>query len=507
MKYLQETINQSNNKLKSRILKLIYFLNIVALFVTISLNFLGMPVLKYHYLVHVSLTLFAILLFDFIEVLPLILVLYFLEGQGRIIWEYASWARIIFDALVLLATLKIFVTKRRIIDSKRVPFPLVFLVAAHFTWYMVEFSNLNSLSYFAVLAATKVYIFPILFFFGLTQIDFHVDKKVFQRTLNLLVIIFLLELSLTFYQFQMKEQLIMQISPYYFKIMRYGVFVGKFYRPFSTTQGPGTISIFIFLTIGLLYLKNSSKINTVLWTLLVFGSGYIIILCQIRSAFIKFVLIILALHLGELLFFRFKAKSFAALVIVLSFLVIGTPFLYENNSRTKDEGINYARDRLLSLENLDQVKSSRLDMTSFIRVVSDKLSDYPLGYGPGLTGPSASMSKNEMVGNKFINDDLTWTYDNLIVSLVIDFGIGAIFYLLIILYIPIYFFRFLSSYYIDKRYEPYRILLVCFCATLVIIIGNWGAIGLTYNPESFAFWFFAALGFSTITKYKSEPSL
>jgi hypothetical protein len=501
MNYLQET-TADPGKIRTRLLSIFYGLNFVALIITFALNFLGLPALKYFYLVHVAITIFAIVLFNFSEIFPIILTLYFLEGQGRIVWEYASWSRIIFDALVFCSILKIFITNKKIIDSRIVPRPLILLILAHFFWYLVEFSNLHSLSYFAVFAASKVYIYPILFFLGLTQLDFDVEKENFQKCLTLLTVILIFELLLNYYQFDLKESFIVQISPYYNKVMRDGIFAGRFYRPFGTTQGAGTISIFLFLTIGLLFFKTSTKLNYLLRTGIILASGFVIILCQIRSAFIKFVLIVIAIHLGELLFFRFKAKGFVGITFLAIFIFIGTPFLKETKTNAKDEGITYATDRVLSLGDVNKLKDSRLDLQSFLRVAAEKLSVYPLGFGPGLTGPAASMSRDEMVGNRFINDDLTWTYDNLIISLVIDFGIGGIFYILVIVYIPAYFIRFLIKYYKSKSYSSYKVLMVCFCVTFVIILGNWGAIGLTYNPESFAFWFFAALGFATIAKHK-----
>ena len=143
-----------------------------------------------------------------------------------------------------------------------------------------------------------------------------------------------------------------------------------------------------------------------------------------------------------------------------------------------------------------------MSINEFIKIITQKLNDNPFGIGPGLTGPVASVSEDELAGNRFIKKNMTWAFDNLIVSLVIDFGIGAIFYILLLIYIPVYFVRFLFIYYQNKLYESYKILLICFCCITVIIFGNWGAVAITYNPESFIFWFFSAMGFSTISKQK-----
>lgn len=500
MNYLQSK-ESSINKFKSRLLSGLYFLNFLTIIVTFLLNFLGLPVLKYHYLIHIALTVIAIILFDFIDILPIIFTLYFFEGQGRILWEYQSWARIIFDSLVFMSVMKIFISKKKVIDLKFIPPPLALLVAAHFLWYLVEFSNLNSLSYFAVLAASKIYIYPLLFFLGIVQIDFNINHKSFQRTLNFFIFIVILELALTFYQFDLKETLLLQITPYYHKALKDSIFAGMYYRPFATTQTPGTISIFLFLTLGLLFLKQTSKLVYFLRIILVAVSGYAIVLCQIRSAYIKFLLILIAIHLGELIYSRFKPKHIISLIFVSSVLFFGISFV-SNQKTTKDEGKNYVRDRFATLTDYDKIKDSRIDGSNFLRIATQKLVENPLGFGPGLTGSASSMIKEEMVDNHFLNYDMLWTYDNLFIGLIIDFGVGAIFYCLILLYIPAYFFRFLAIFYKNKDHEAYKILLVCFTSTAVILIGNWGANGLTYNPESFAFWFFTAIGFATIAKQK-----
>jgi hypothetical protein len=214
-------------------------------------------------------------------------------------------------------------------------------------------------------------------------------------------------------------------------------------------------------------------------------------------------MIILIIYLGELIYTRFKAKGFVGLMLISITLLFGTQYVADTEKTTGDVSIDYVRDRVGSLTQVNKIKGSRLSTEQFLKIASQKLADNPLGLGPGLTGAAGSISKDELVGNRFINIGMTWASDNLLIALLIDFGFGAIFYILILLYIPVYFIRFLVIYYRNKIYGPYKILLVCFSSIVVIIIGNWGAVGIIYNPESFVFWLFTALGFSTIAKYKS----
>lgn len=504
MDYLQASMISPDGKFKRRLLNIILILNYVAILITFLLNFLGLPILKYHYLIHVGLAIIAIFLFDFSQVFPILLTLFFIEGQGRIIWEYASWSRIIFDSIVFISVLKVFISSKKIFDSKKLPAPLIILIVAHFFWYLVEFSNLYSVSYFAFAATSKIYIYPLLLFAAIAQSDLDVQGIKFQRSLKVFILLLSLELALTFYQFNMREQLLLQISPYYFKVMKEGVFTGMLFRPFGTTQLPGAPSVFLFLCVGFLFLRKSTRLFLLLKYFLITASGAAIILCQVRSAFIKFVLIVLLIHLGELIYYRFKLKGLSGLLFISLIIAVSSQYVLNTNLSSEDDGINYARDRISSLSDINKLRSSRLNISDFSSIVIQKLWANPMGLGPGMTGAAGSLSQEGLVGNRFVNPGMTWTSDNLIISLVIDFGVGAIFYILVLFYIPFYFFRFLIIFFQKKIFELYKPLLICFSTIIVILIGNWGAIGITYNPESFAFWLFSALGFSTIAKYKNQ---
>jgi hypothetical protein len=476
-------------------------LNFLLLILTFTLNFLGHPSLKYIYLAHVLLALISIIRYDFSEILPIIFTMFFIEGQGRVLWDYSSWARIVFDSLIFLSIIKIFIRQKKLFDLKKIPSVFVILISLHFFWYLVEFTNLYSVSTFAVLGATKLYIYPILFFLGLSQIDIDIDSLKFQRALNFFLFLLFLELLLAIFQFTSKENLILRISPFYFKAMKNGVFTGMLFRPFGTTPLPGAISIFIFLTAGFLFFVKPTKLNLIIRVIIMGVSGYVLMLCQVRSALIKYIIIVFMIHLGEIIYSRFKAKGFLKLLPIFVLLFSAYYFLSTKNQGREVE-INYVKDRVNSLTEVNKVKNSRLNIDHFLTIISNKLSKNPLGLGPGLTGASGSLSKDMLVNNQFVNQGMTWAFDNMIISLIIDFGVGALFYILMILYIPYFFLRKLITFYKNKNDSYYRILLICFSTICSILIGNWGAIGLTYNPESFVFWLLTAIGFSTIHQSK-----
>lgn len=492
---------------KSALLKLFINSNLIALIINFSLNFLGHPALKYLYLVHLLITILAILLFNFSHIVPIILTLFFIEGQGRILWGNANWTKIVFDGIVMLSIFKIFISNKKIFNVKEIPRPLIFLIIFHFAWYLLEFSNLDSVSYFAVLAASKVYIYPLLFFLGLTQIDFKISESLFQKNLNFFSALLILELILTFYQYTMKENFILQISPHYQEAMRDFIFAGEKYRPFATTYAAGAISSYFYLTVGFIFLKRKNLVNTILKFTITSALTVAIIFCQVRSALIKIVLTVLLIQIGELVFQRFKFKSLINLTIATIVIIFGAKYLNETNFMPEDSGIENIRSRLYSLGDAQIVQNARLTVPEFIKIATEKIVERPFGLGPGLTGAVGRLSIDQVRESYFLNIGMLWTNDNLFITLLVDFGVGAIFYILLLFYIPLYFIRFMIIFYRDKLPSEYNVLLVSISAIITIIIGNWGAVGLTYNPESFVFWFFAAIGFSTIAKYKRTKAI
>lgn len=501
MEYYQESNQQLTNSSMSNSLKFFHFLNSLFIFIIFSLNFLGSPAIKFVYLAYVIVVLLCTFSYSIEEIFPQLITLLFVEGQGRLVWEYQGWSRIIFDITCMIAILRIFITHRKFYDPKVVPLPLIVLISLHFIWYIVQFSNVNAASVFGVASAMKIYIFPIFLFLGITMSNLSVQSKHFRYFSLTFIILMILELSLSVYQYQEKEALVFQISSYYFKATRDGVFTGLLYRPFATTYLPGAFSIFIFLTIGIMFFKKTNWKFSLLRFFIIGFSIYNLILSQVRSALVKYALIIFIIYLGDLLFHRFSFRKVVPLVFGIFLTIFLAKSVLVNFLNTEDENIEYAVERASSLTDSSKLKSQRIDVDTFFNVVSEKISDYPIGVGPGMTGAAASINSDFLKSDPIFNARTLWTYDNLFISLIIDLGIGAFIYVAILLIIPIYFLRSLFAFYKEKMQEPYQIILVCTASLTVIILGNWGALGIPYNPESFFFWFFSGIGFLTISEY------
>lgn len=485
----------------------LHSVNIFLLIINFTLNFIGSPALKYVYLVHVIVIVIGLLIYNFEQIFFEIITLMFIEGQGRILWHYQPWSRVAFDIVTFLSLAKVFIQQRKFYDQKILPWPVIVLIALHFLWYIIQFFNVNSVSVFGVLAASKIYIYPILLFLGISLSDLSPISKGFKQMLFGFYFIIILEIFLNYFHFTVKQQHLLNMSSYYYKAMKDGIFTDNLFRPFATTSLPGVLAIYIFLTVGFLFFIKKNINATIFKWIIIALSFFTIITCQVRSALVKFLLIIIFIQLGTMFYKRFNLRSVLPFFVALIILVVGSQNYLNKGIESEDENLNYAIGRASSLTEVSKVKNDRLNLSNFGKILIDKLSKYPLGVGPGMTGAASSVNQAEIINNPFIKKEFLWTSDNLIISFALDLGIGGLFLLSLILFIPIYFVKYLLKMYAHKDEFHYHLLLICTSSALVIILGNWGAVGLTYNPESFIFWMYAAFGFKIIGKYKDAKTL
>jgi hypothetical protein len=498
MNNLQEGVGKRKEFKLSRFIIVFHLLNLVLILSNFSLNFLGRPELKYVYLVHVVIIFLSIIIFPIEKILPEIITMLFLEGQGRVIWDYQAWARIIFDLILVFAVLKIFIANRKIYSKQVIPKAFVALILCHVLWYMVQIFNINSASIIGAVAAAKIYLFPIFLFFALSQVRLDVKGKDFTFILNFFILVFSLELLLNIFQMQEKQSLVLKISPFYFKAMQNGVFSGNLYRPFATTFIPGGLSTLIYLTVGLLFFKKSSFKYTITRFFIIGLSIVNLVLNQVRSALIKYILILIAIHVGTLIYHRLSTKKLIPYILILSIIAFNLENIIAKLPALNDKNLEYAIARTTALADTSKLTNSRISTNTLGEALYFHLSRYPMGVGPAMTGAASSINEEALAHDPVINSKSLWTHDNLIVSLVIELGYGAIFYIILIGLIPIYFIQKLIKLYRDKKEEKFLTTLICASALAVIIIGNWGAVAITYNPESFIYWFFAAIGFNTL---------
>lgn len=467
------------------------------------LNFWGGALLKYYYLLEVGLVLSVMFRSPFMVAFPYIATLLLIEGQGRVLWSYHFLFRMLFDLALALLVIKNAIKDKRIVDFDKIPQFLVILFVIHLGHYCVQIFNIDSVGPLGVLAASKVYVFPSLFFFMLLAIDIKIDEN-FELAIKLLLAMAFLESVLSIHQMMGREATLLKISSYYSHSLKDGAFSGLLFRPYGTTHLPGAISIYLTLLIGLLYLREIKSGALLLARhLTVFAGAITIFLTQVRSALVKYVLILLLIQLGTWLISQHKVKKVFSSAFILGFLLLGLN-LGANFEGLEKLNIQSSINRLMSFKDLSSMKDQRISLDHFMKVVTEKLAANPLGLGPGRTGAAAGISKEIIKKDLLYNELASWTYDNFFISLVIDLGLGGIIYGLIFCSLPLLLLYYTFGAYRRRHFDHYRVLLVCSSVTMVMLIGNWGAVGLSYNPESFVFWFFSALGLNHHFEEKGE---
>mgnify|MGYP000135173501 CR=1 FL=1 len=496
-----ETIINSNtasHKFKSKLTKVF----VCMLIIHFVLNFLGLGVLQYFYVLELAVFFLMIFALDPSEVIPYFFPLLMIEGQGRVLWSYNPAFRVVFDFFLLLITFRTFYIKKRIIDVKAIPNYIYLLIFFHFVWYGIQLFNPNSVGFFGVLAATKVYIIPFFFFLSFLANDGLSKPENLIKTRNIMILTLGLESALAIFQFTQGDQFITGMHPYYATIIG-DAFTGDLYRSFGTTHLAGGYAIYILLFLPLIFLVPAKKKSIFAIQLIVVALClYAMFLAQVRSAFIKAIIIMTIISIG--LFLRGE-KKFKKLVQLTIFVVIG--FISVNslnfNIANSDAKYKSAIIRLFSIFDQRTLTKSRHGPSVAITYILEKLDDAPLGLGPGRTGAASGMNKAKIQNDPIFGVSKSWALDNLFVSLSIDLGIGMIFYMLVIILLPLKLLNHCVRAFL--RNSPiFPALWVTSVSSTIILLGNWGAIGLPYNPESFCFWFFIALGFKNVEESNFE---
>lgn len=490
MKYANQQDMLNNSRLQRPTLVVNYCL----IAVIFALNFVGLPSVKFVHLAYFCFALICTALLDLRTTIHFIISFAFIEGQSRILWNYHPLARVAFDLLVSTTLLRCVVNQRGIRSVGTLPRAGLVLILLHFLWYLVQFFNPASVTILAPLAAIKIYVFPFFVF-----LMFRNQSEIFEETLlegvqRAVFFLIVAECTLALYQLMQGDTFMLGISPYYRSAMRDGVFTGLDFRPFGTAFLPGAISVYLYLAIGLVFLvKRTSKL---FWTsTVVLGVLAVITLLatQVRSATLKFGFVYLISVLAVSLVTKLSAFSrlgvliktaiVGALLVSLTGLVASTQLI--------DLGPGLARwDRISSYE---EFKSGRAGPEMAWVITKLRLAEFPLGIGPGLTGAASSVSRDVIEKDPIYTKETFWGYDNFYLSLIVEFGYGAVFYMLLLLCIPVFIARTIVRLVRRDQLFEARVAIISLSQVVVIMLGNWGAIGLPYNPESFFFWFWTAL--------------
>ncbi len=500
------------DEIKRQLSNKIVWVNYLLILVIFILNFSGSPFVKFAYAAYLIVTLGVIVIYDLPLSFQFIIPLAFFEGQGRIVWDYHPVFRIAFDSLIGMAIIKELIRTKNVKLTLLLPRITLILIFLHFFWYSVQIFNPNSLGMLGAIAATKIYIFPFFVF-----LMFRINKQVFEiNHLQQYIVLFLTlligESLLSLYQAASLEPLLLSISPYYVKAMKGSVFIQEKFRPFGTAFLPGGISSYLYLSIAFLFLKRDFTKKYVAFMILVIVTILIVsFVCQVRSSSIKLVLILFSSSAAIFLTSHRKTLSLLKSAIGFSIMSFIIAFAVIDNIKEVDT-INFdaGAERWEKIDSLERLRARRLTPLEAIKVASDRLSNFPIGIGPGSTGAASSLSKDKMVSDPIYDKGTFWGYDNLFLSLIIEFGYGAFFYITILLSMPVLLFHRYQRLKKENDNFASRIVLICFFQISLMLLGNWGMIGIPYNPESFFFWIWVAIGMNIsdekLTMMKSHVS-
>ena len=283
------------------------------------------------------------------------------------------------------------------------------------------------------------------------------------------------------------HEFMLEISAHYWRAMGNGKFVGHLFRPFGTSFVAGGVSTYLYALFPLLFLSRKFMRSTLALLPVIF---VVLFLCQVRSAMVKAALFLVLLLLLQLVLRQIRLKSFFQLIIFIGFISSAFFYILSNYAMP-----NYKVDLTESYSRLNRITESgqRLGPSSFYGLLAHRILKTPLGFGPGLTGAAASIGMESFLENKLVHEDDVWSYDNFYLSLFTDFGVLAIFYICLLIGVPVIglasFWRHRGKFNVESGHR----ITVALSASFVLLIGNWGAIGLPYNPESFVFWYWISI--------------
>lgn len=431
------------------------------------------------------------------------IVLFFIEGQGRVLGSYFPLHRVIFDLYLFILVARHYISKRSIMLPNQIPLFFKFMILAHFAWYFVQFFNIDSYGFLSVFVASKIYIFPFLMFFMFLEDPLSQETNDQQARYFSLFWILSLQIGLVFFQLGEGEQSLLKLTPYYRRPLADDVFVGEFFRPFGTGFVPGSISVYLACSISFLFLSKEKSFKQVVTTsaliLFIFAACFVM---QVRVALIMALFTAFSCSLVSILKSRFKVFGITMLIVLLSLI----PTFFANIDIVQkyfpDVNLSNSISRIKQISTVEGAASRRASFDIIISNFFDRLEKAPMGLGPGHTGAAAGMFVNERENDPKYGTVFSWTYDNLYISLAVDLGWGMIFYTLVILAFPFYLF---SKSFNNWRKNPAgsKKVAIPLSSVLIILITTWGAISIPYNPISFFYWFWLAY---TIQLLRSEES-
>tara|TARA_Y100000780_G_C13696051_1_gene422881 strand:+ start:92935 stop:94461 length:1527 start_codon:yes stop_codon:yes gene_type:complete len=503
---MAETQSIQSKKVFSKLLNTFFYF---FTFLNIGANFLGSPMVKYIYLVQlICMALLCVTEEINTMIWPFIIFSLF-EGQGRVVWGYHPLFRLIFDILLVLLITRAIIIKRSFFSKEITPNMVRLFFILHLFWFGLELFNPNGAGFLASLATAKFYLFPLLLFFLFLNfpVDIHSDhaqKHIFKFTLILGLLA-----GVTIVQDMYNEEFMYGISQNYKSLFpSYSRFTGPTFRPWGTTFVPGGMGLFYFLSCGLLLLFNPKRISSYfpkqIFAKAILFIGISVILFssfigQVRSATLKLVGVFVFYQLFKFYGSKFKAKWLtSALFILLGVGIFSNSTL--QSSLPDELNIERALSRWEGMTE-SNLTDHRAGLNEILHNLEKRV-ELPFGYGLGMTQnflPAFAARRAQYIDRP---SWYFWSMDNLYAFLILELGVGALFYIGLIFSLNATLFSMMISLIKKQAYKEFKIVSLSFTMVLIITLFAWGSVSIPFNPVSFFFWFWSALGVSEYFKYR-----
>ncbi len=412
-----------------------------------------------------------------------------IEGSLKLLSRYNPIIHVGADIIVIGLTLRSIaqILMNRMELPKRAPF-LFSLIAMHILWFLIVFMNPYALSLQASLAAIKLYVVPqLLFFFGF-YLCTSPDKL--EKFFTPWILVAFLHITFGLYQGAIGPSSVTGLSPMYQQVLNR--FIGYPFRPFGLTSNPGGPAVYSYFLVPIFiyfFLKHSSFLKKTANMLFIFGFIVILLLCQVKSAIIKFlgaILLYLVLaimrrhHVGSQItgnIVKFLFGGILLVAIALPYVISEFSGSYSDNSDAVARSL-----RAFDFEIMGNARQGALDRFMNYAEIA------PLGSGLSRIGPAVYRFNDQIQANQYFKTVIFFA-DNLWVQLVIDIGIPGVIIMTTILALI-----FLQGYRAWSYAESGRDCLLigaAFTAILAIFSGAYGAEPILYHPEAGFFWFFS----------------
>ncbi|GAB4011669.1 MAG: hypothetical protein Fur0010_06460 [Bdellovibrio sp.] len=297
------------------------------------------------------------------------------------------------------------------------------------------------------------------------------------------------------------------LSPNYSSLFKkYEFFQGAVFRPWGTSFIAGGFSIFYYLLFGLVFIYGLDKdghgrirarFEYVLLMIFILIGFFVLFISQVRSALLKTLLVILLGFSSGFLKTKFLIRRLL-LVFVSIAIVFASSFVFIRTLPFLDAAfdLDHAIGRFSALSDTEEVAGARFGPDEVFKIITEGV-EYPLGFGLGMTTnflPDFQAARE----TRKLDIDLSrfWSGDNLIVFFFLELGLGALFILFSYVSFPYYLFSLSIEALKSRTRSEYFIIAIAFVQAFVIVLGNWGAASIVYNPESFFFMFWVGLGFN-----------